>query len=493
MSKKEKINRSIQFRNGSYSSILTIIVIAIVIVINLAVAQLPASITTFETSGVDYYSISDSTKNMLKNLPTDVNIYLLSNSSGGYEEYIETMCGIFKDSSDKVSLRKVDVAVEPDFVTKYNANSASGNSVIVEEPVSGKYKLIDYQYDIYYSTTSYDENGIPYYTYYYDGEGKLASAINYVTSDKTFNIYEIGGHGEPALSSYGIDSEFEKSNYFVKDTPLNLTSDSAIPEDCDVLFIMTPMSDYTSSEAEAVKNYISNGGYTIIVHNNVVAYTGISDSDFANFKSILSYIGVTVTDGLVYEQDDNYYYSAVQEQYAKYALLPRKNTSSSFFSGIESSYIFTAYASPVKKSESTYCTSTYTELLSTSSNYQIVYFDDQYTVDYTEPVSIATYVESDFSGSGEKAKTLVIGCGVFFENMANDETLINNNIKLVNNAIKEMVGDTSSVYIEPKLLKETFNVTTKSQVNLYSIVYLGLIPLLFLVVGISVWILRRAK
>lgn len=491
--KKEKINRSVQFRNGSYSSILTIVVIAIVIVVNLAVNALPAEYTTFDTSGVDYYSVTDTTKNMLKKLDKNINIYLLSDTSGSYNEYIETICSIYKDNSDKISFKKIDVAVNPSFAAQYNASGAESYSVIVEEPDSGKYRVIDFS-DIYYSKTSYDESGTSYYTYYYDGEGQISSAINYVTSEKSVMIYEMGGHGEQTLSSYGADEAFEKNNYTLASEQLDLTSGDGIPEDCDVLFLFAPTVDYSSAETELIKEYIAGGGNVIIIYNNVIIQNGAvyaSTTEMTNFYSIMKYVGVSVTEGLIIEQDSKHYYGAGSNP--QYTLMPDKMSNSTVFSDIEDSYILTLFASPVKQEEPDECTSVYAELLTTSSDYQVVYLDDQYTVDYTEPASIATYIESTFEESGNTSNTLVVGCSLFLYDFTADETLVNNNIKFISNTIKEMVGDTDSVYIEPKSLEEKFNVTTQSQVNLFTIVYLGLIPLAFLLGGISVWILRRAK
>lgn len=481
---KEKINRSIQFKNGSYNSVLTIIVIIIVIFINMAVRALPTTITTFDTSGVDYYSISDTTKKLLKELDKEVTIYMLSDASGGYNDYIETMCGIYKDYSKNINFKKVDVAIEPAFATKYNASSASDYSLIVEENAGGKYRVVDYT-DMVYSNSTYDESGNSYYKYSYDAEGHLSSAINYVSNDKNVMIYEMGGHGELSISGSGMDDALFKSNYTLSDEVLELGNGGSIPEDCEVLFIYAPSSDYSLSEAELIKEYISAGGNVVVVYNNIY------EADMTNFYSILEYVGITIAEGLIIEQDDDHYYGAAT--YPQQTLIPDKNNYSEITSDLQNSYLLTFYASPVKQIESDACTSKYTELLTTSSDYQVVYFDDEYTVDYTEPASVATYVESTFEGSDTTAKTLVIGSAFFFQDITSDESVLSNNFRFVTNAIKEMLGDSDSVYIEAKTLDEQFNVTTQSQINLYSIVYLGLIPLIFILGGITVSVIRRAK
>ncbi len=47
---------------------MAVIVIAIVLVVNLGVRQLPTSWTSLDISANDYYSIGETTENVLKNL-----------------------------------------------------------------------------------------------------------------------------------------------------------------------------------------------------------------------------------------------------------------------------------------------------------------------------------------------------------------------------------------------------------------------------------------
>jgi hypothetical protein len=499
MSNKNKINRSIQFKNGVYSSIVTIVVIAIVVVINLIVASLPSDKTTFDTSGTDYYSIEDSTKTYLNNLSTDINFYMISDSSGQYDEYVETMCGVFEGASDAITFKKVDIGVNPTFTNTYSASEADGSSVIVENASTGKYMLVDYS-DLVYSETGYDDSGNTQYTYYYDAEGQFLSAINYVSSEKITNVYEVTGHGEFTLSDFSFDEVLEKCNYTLADTALSLLTED-IPDDCDVLFLFAPYSDYSTDEVAKIEDYISNGGNVVCIYNNIY-YGSEYYNVLTNFNSLLAYIGVEVENGWIMENDTNHYYS----QYSQMCLIPNISSSSSFTSAFSNSIVLAYYSSPVKQIETDACTSTYTELLTTSNNYSVYFYDPSlekatasdavssdsatgYTVDYTNSCSLATYVTSEFDDA--TAHSLVIGCDYFLYPI--DSTYVANNYKMITNAIADMVGDDDSLYVEAKSLDEHLNVTTANQVNLFTLIYLVLIPLVFLMAGFSVWFLRRNK
>ncbi len=481
--KKSKINRSIEFRNGTYSSIVTIVVIALVIVVNLLVNALPASVTTFETNGVDYYSITDETKDYLKKLDTDVNIYLMSDSSGTYEEYADTICSVFKDSSSHVNLEKIDVVGNPSFTAKYNAAQASSYSIVVENPATGKYKLIDYT-EIYYGNTKYDESGNSYTTYYYDGEGNIVSAIDYVINEVTAKIYEITGHGEQALEGTSLAESITKCNYGIAGEALNLSENAEIPSDCDVLILYAPSSDYTAAEAELIKNYIADGG-------NIISLYSRKADNMENFESILSYVGLEVTYGVVIENDEKHYYAS--SQYPQYTLIPDLSQESAITSQMNGSYVMTMLASTVKKTETDKCNVTYTELLTTSDNYQFYDLKAKNTVAYTDPASLATYVEADFTETGKTANVMVVSNASFLEQIIDDSTILNNNIRLITNTIGQMTGKENGFTVDAKTLDERFNITTQNQVNLFTLVYLCLIPAAFIVLGFCVWYLRRSK
>ena len=64
-------------KQGSYSSIMTVIVLAVIVVINLIVAQIPTSKTQIDLSTQKMYSITDETKTALKDLDQDVTLYYI--------------------------------------------------------------------------------------------------------------------------------------------------------------------------------------------------------------------------------------------------------------------------------------------------------------------------------------------------------------------------------------------------------------------------------
>ena len=68
MKKIKEMFQSPQSRYGTYSMVITAVVIAIVIVINMIAGQLPDSMKSVDLSGNSLYEITKTSKKLLKNL-----------------------------------------------------------------------------------------------------------------------------------------------------------------------------------------------------------------------------------------------------------------------------------------------------------------------------------------------------------------------------------------------------------------------------------------
>lgn len=68
-------NNRIAFQGGSYSLIVTAIVLALLIVLNILAAALPTTWTQYDISSTKLYSITSNTKAVVNALEEDVTIY----------------------------------------------------------------------------------------------------------------------------------------------------------------------------------------------------------------------------------------------------------------------------------------------------------------------------------------------------------------------------------------------------------------------------------
>ena len=288
--KKHSFNKR-AFRKDSYSAAMSVVVIAIVVVLNLIVGQIPSKYTEFDISTGKLYTIGDETKKVLKNLDEDITIHYIV-QSGNEDATIEKLLNQYKENSSKIKVEKVDPVTSPNYTSQFTEDQVSENSLIVSS--SKRNKVIDYssmyETQMNYSTYQSQVSG-------FDGEGKLTSAIDYVLSDELPVVYYVTGHNEVSLPD-AVTDRIQKANLELKE--LNLLTAGAVPDDAAGLLLDSPESDYSADEAQAVINYLQNGGKVLMLTD----YTG---KEHTNYDSILAEYGVEVTDGIVVETDSSKY------------------------------------------------------------------------------------------------------------------------------------------------------------------------------------------
>ncbi|MDE6233095.1 MAG: GldG family protein [Lachnospiraceae bacterium] len=471
--------KSGSFKKGTYSAGLSAMVIAVVIVINLVAGQLPESVRSIDMSSQKYYTIGDSTKKILKNLKDDITIYQMT-KNGNEDSRIKKLLETYKSGSDKIKVETLDPDLQPGVVTKYEATQAADNSLIV---VNGdRHKLIDYSeiyvqdYSQYYTTGATSSS--------FDGEGRITSAINYVTTDNLPKMYTLSGHSEQQLSQTITDA-VAKQNISTEELNL-LASQSGVPEDCDILAIICPGTDCSEEEAESIISYLEAGGKALIVMN----YQG---KEQPNFNKVLEAYGVRLQDGYVIENNQNYYY-----QYGFYLLpeVKQHDITSSFYGKM---YVMTPMSQGIVKLSETRSTLQIEDLITTT--------EDSYAdVDYGEssaqdgnyakaeddvdgPFSLAVAITEPVDD--KETKLAVYGSYLMFtENITNSFSL--GNVEMFTNSLSWMCGETGNIVaIEAKSMDVQQNTIATSKSNLWTAVFVAIIPLVVIITGFVVWYRRR--
>ena len=280
MKKIKEMFQSPQSRYGTYSMVITAVVIAIVIVINMIAGQLPDSMKSIDLSGNSLYEITKTSKKLLKNLDKEVQIHVLSEKSST-DERIQTFIEKYAALSNKVKVDWVDPVLHPSAVTEYEAQE---NSVVVECKDTEKKMVIPFTDIIVYDEMSYYTTGSMTESEF-DAEGQLTGAINYVTSDTSKTIYRTTGHGEATFSTT-ITDLMGKSNFTISE--LNLMMNNKIPDDCDLLVLYAPTSDLTADEKTLITDYLTNGGEVLFHYGEIRRMRhrilGCSDEDLWNGK-----------------------------------------------------------------------------------------------------------------------------------------------------------------------------------------------------------------
>ena len=102
----------------SYSLIVTAIVLALLIVLNILAAALPTTWTQYDISSTKLYSITSNTKAVVNALEEDVTIYWIV-QAGEEDKVIENLLDRYDVLSDHIEVVKKNPDIYPTFAEQY--------------------------------------------------------------------------------------------------------------------------------------------------------------------------------------------------------------------------------------------------------------------------------------------------------------------------------------------------------------------------------------
>ena len=461
-------------RVGGYSFVLSLVVLAILVAVNVLAEKLPSSWTQFDISAAQLYSLTADTKAVVTNLDQDVTIYWIS-QAGQEDTVIEKLLDRYEELSDHITVLKRDPDVYPTFAQQYTDETVTNNSLVVESGERNRYIGYDdiYQYDTgnYYSTGSVSQ--------VFDGEGQITSAINYVVRTDLPQVYLLSGHGEAELSQSFTDA-LTRANYETV-ADFSLLNVDAVPEDCDALLINAPTSDISGEELAMLQSYVQGGGRLLV-------FSGPQqDTDLPNLNALLADYGVTVTDGVVVDPNRDYYAFT-----APYVLMPEIQQSDITQPLLDGSYnIIVPIAQGLTVGDTT--AGAVTPLLQTSADsfskaagYAMSTYEKE-DGDVDGPFTLAVSIEDSAAGG----RVLWVASDYLLDEQYNAFSA-GANLDFVMNGLSWMIGETDAVSIRSKSLDYNYLTISASSATWLKICMIGIIPVCFLLLGVDE-VLRRRK
>lgn len=461
-----KLFKNKKFRYGTYSTAVTMVVLAILVAINLVVSRFDYKVDLTE-EGV--FSLSDETVATLKGTDKTINIYTLFSTKEGDTviSRVQQVLEQYRLHDGNIHVENKDLYLYPDFAKDYASDEVNvdQNSIIVES--GEKYRVISY--------ADYYENGV------LSIEENITSAIQFVTSEKNSKIYFVSGHGEVDPSQLEtISKEFKLNNYSV-DT-INLI-EKDVPDDCTVLFVTPVGADYSKEEAQKVKDYLMNDGRAMFM------LMGVEKEAFPNLCSVLSEYGLESISGFVLEGEGNYIQYPV-------AVIPHVENHEITKSVSENKYTLLAYMSQAFKETEVKRQGLVMEPLLTTSKESYVKGVDavsmnKETGDEEGPFTLA-YGVTDSDYTDKKHTTKVVVSGTFSMLLPDTESLVNNSGKtFIMGCIRWLDEGSSQVSISSKSIVGESLVINDGDKTKIQLVSWGIIPGVLFLAGFVVWIRRR--
>lgn len=474
--RSEKIRKSFtskQFQSGAYSSVITVLVIAIVVVINMVFAKLDLST---DLSKGSLFTLSKDTREILKDNTKKITLnYMVS--SGQEQDYIENVLEQYAKESKQIRIKKTDPVVNPGFASKYNiSDEITSNDVIVvnEENDSAKYVSAN---EMLYSKSDYSSYYNQNSSNYLDVEGQITSAIQNVLAENKTKMYVVSGHGEQELAATLV-SAYEKMNIEKED--LALLTAKEIPSDCDILYFNGPTTDLSDNEKTVVLNYLKKGGDSIIN----LSYSTQSKEQ-PNFGEILEYYGMQSTQGLICEGAGHY------SAYPNY-IVPALG-SSELVSSMKGQIIVLNSIGLNRMTEIR--SSLQLEELLTTSEESYLKVDpssgtaEKESGDIDGPFTIGISAKESVD-DGETKLIVFSSADSFSETCVADSPLENGD--LIKNAVGSMLeSEVQKVAIDPKSLDYSYISLPVMAQMVWFLILLILLPLAVLIFGFVIWLTRR--
>lgn len=495
---KEAVLASIKktgVKKGAYQGGLTVLVILILVIANLVAGQLPSNINTLDLSEEQVLELSKTSKEYLGDLDEKLQFIVLADKNDA-DPTIASFIEKYAATSKNISVQWVDPVLHPGTLSTY---SAEANSVVIKNKATEDFEVISFS-SIY--SSSYDSSYQTVTTF--DGDGQFTSAVHSLTNDTSHKIYLTSGHNEQALGA-SITALFDKANYETADLNTVLTAD--IPDDCDLLLINAPETDFTEDEVKNLESYVASGGKLMILPLS-------QEENLPNLTQLMKDYGLKMTEGYIADSTRSY-------QGQAYYLFPNVTATGDYLQELTNQMVLIPNTKGFTEVDPKSDDITVTQLLATSSDGYNVTEDDQvqgtYTLGVVATQSVAEETAETTSESGKETTesssetedststassdetttedvaaegrvTILASSSIIDETMTTSLPTLENNTFFMNTVTANFDG-VENISIEAKTMNG--NTNTVQQAGGISIIAILLLPILILAAGFVTWFRRR--
>ncbi|MCD6454752.1 MAG: Gldg family protein [Candidatus Aminicenantes bacterium] len=399
------------------------------------------------------YSLSPQTVKILKNLKDKVNVIGFAEERSDARNKMENLLEQYRDiNSSKFSYKIIDPYKSPEVIAKYG--NIHLNTVLVEVG-KRKTKVEDLT------------------------EENLTNAIIKLTKEAGQKIFFIKGHGEGSIEDFGknglskVAEDLRNLGYEVREISL---VEGDVPETAKIIVIPGPKTDYTDIEITRIDKFLRSGGSVIFMIDPL-------QKPLEKIPSYLKKFGVELKNTVVVDMFGQILGANVLVPVAtsyKYHEITKDFKLMTFYPLAQGVFL----ANPLPKGV------TGTEIVESSPKSWAktklggkADFDP--ATDIRGPISLAVALEVE---GKQKGRIVVFGDSDFIKNAYFDQQ---GNGNLFENAVNWCAKEENLIAIKPRTFKPTTLVLTANQQRLLGFISLILIPEIFLILGILVWVRRR--
>ncbi len=470
------LKRSFSRKSFIYSGntlLVVVLILGILVLVNYFLAEHHYRMDF--TSG-RIHSLSDQSVKVLKNLKSDISIKCFFREGNSSRSSMEGLLKVYAYHSPKVKFEFIDPDKNPGLVKRFGVTQ-DGTTIF---EVGDKESRI---------TTSTEED--------------ITNALIKVTREKKKTIYFLQGHGEGTLEDTGdkgysaVKLELEKLGYEVK--PQTLALADRFPKDCALLIIPGPQKDLLPNELDTIKTYIQDGGRVFFM---------VEPETAPGLTPFLSQYGFKLDNDLIVDTVSRLlggdYFMPVISEYESHEITKDFHYATFF-----------PYARSVEVADTKPEGETMTALAKTSPNSWAERELEQTQVKFNKakdrqgPITLAVVATlkvtpkssaSPETKPGEKApaeptpsekeaRIAVLGDSDFIKN---NYLGLSGNANFFLNIANWLTQESDLISIQPKTQTPRGIQLTPSQGRLVFFVSVLILPLAVLILGVSIWLRRRA-
>ncbi len=262
-----------QARFGATAGLYTIVVIAVLVLVNWLANHYNKS---YDTTANKRFTLSQETDKVVKNLKSDAKIIYFDKSSGF--ESARGLLDRYRNLSPKIKVEYIDWLKQPTIVRSYGVRQGSA---LVE--VGSRRE----------EARTLTEEGV---TGAFLKDLKGVRKVCFVTGSREHGLESGEGDGLSQLKT-----ALERDNYQAQ--PITLLDKTEVPKDCNVVVIAGPQANYTANEVTALQNYVQGGGRALILLDPPLDFGHEHISENTPLTDLLAKWGVSEDKDLVLEQN----------------------------------------------------------------------------------------------------------------------------------------------------------------------------------------------
>ena len=466
--------------NGTKTFLLVAIIIASYFALNLWVRQL--DIPEIDITENQIYTLSEASKEAVAKVDQDITIYYYGLPE---ESTIIDLLRQYNETNEKIKYEKLTEETNYEMVKEHDLQE--GYYILILKSGESK-KVVDASQDF----TTYDfTTGQSIDT----TEQTMTNSILGLTVEHKPKVYFVQGHEEFKTDEIAVLTTYLQNESFEYDV-LNISTKGEIPEDCDILAIMSPAKDLLDTEAQAIKNYINKGG-EIYFSMDVLG----EQISLPNLQTVLDEYGVSIKNGYVLEYAENR-----ADANAPYMFIPEVSSlheiTEDIYTDSELRFLFAAKLE-FKDEQTLENLNVNKETLITTS--EEAAFVTDLKSDLTEAVKTAELGKVEIGsiltktiGEGEnevESKLVIVASGSFISDVVTTGgyplSYLGSNKDFVINSMSYLGDKGNNLTIRKDMASSTY-LPTQTQDNIV-ITIIFLVPILIILIGIAVWTYRKKR